>query len=89
MKEFLPLLLLLLLILPGSWNLLQKIFCLEVPTMPSVGVYRYKFQQYPFGEWHYFTIHASDQKTANARAAEKFTEMFRSRQTIMKQFWPV
>ena len=90
MKDYFPVLLpLILLLLPISWDLLQKLFCFEVSTMPGVGVYRYKFQQYPLDEWHYFTIHAPDQDTANRHAVEKFTEMFRERKTVMKTFYPV
>jgi len=48
--------------------------------------YSYKFQQYPFGEFHIFEINADSQEEADRLAEERMTELFESGRTVMKTF---
>lgn len=54
---------------------------------PKVKKFRFTYQQYPFGEWLEFTVHAIDEKTAGQSAAKVFQKMFDEKKTIMTTFY--
>ncbi len=56
---------------------------------PRPKIYRYKYQPNPFAGPHFFTVEAFGQKCANALAKKKYAEMFRNRQTVTLDFWPL
>ncbi len=54
---------------------------------PKVKKFTFAYQQFPFGEWHEFTVCALDEKTACQSATEVFQKMFDEKKTVMTTFY--
>ena len=54
---------------------------------PGSKEYRYKFQQHPFDDFHFFSIVASTQKEANLEAQRFFTGLVVENKTVMRIFY--
>lgn len=55
----------------------------------SERTFKYKYMDFPFGEWKYFGVTATSQEEANEKAVERFRELFLEGYTVMTVFYPV
>jgi len=51
--------------------------------------YRFKFQQHPFDDGHFFSVQADSQGEANDKAREVFARLVDEGKTVMRTFYPV
>jgi hypothetical protein len=56
---------------------------------PRQQTFKYKYRRNPFDDAQSFTVEAADQASADELARAKFDEMFRSRETVMAEFYSV
>jgi hypothetical protein len=61
----------------------------RVMSGPRLQTFKYAYRRYPFDGAQYFTVNAADQASANELAQAKFDAMFRSRETVMTEFYSV
>lgn len=60
----------------------------DFESSSSLVGYYYQFQQYPFGEWHFFSTNAANREEANALARDIFLRLVTERKTVMQVFYP-
>lgn len=58
-------------------------------VLESERTFKYKYMDFPFGEWKYFGVTAESQEEANEKAIERFRELFLEGYTVMTVFYPV